>query len=71
VQAGLPSGTQDARGRFVLVSQAGQLLVGQDDGARFALSPVRQSVPAAALIASSRGSLVVAGPRGVSVLELP
>jgi len=71
VQAGLPSGTQDAQGRFVLVSQAGQILVGHDDGASFALAPIRQGTPAAGLIASARGSLVVAGPRGVSSLELP
>jgi len=71
VQAGLAGGTQDARGRFVLVSQAGQILVSRDDGASFATSTLRQGAPAAALIASSRGTLVVAGPRGVSFLELP
>jgi photosystem II stability/assembly factor-like uncharacterized protein len=71
VQVGLPSGTQDAQGRFVLVSQAGQILVGHDDGASFTLAPIRQGVPAAGLIATARGPLVVAGPRGVSSLELP
>jgi photosystem II stability/assembly factor-like uncharacterized protein len=71
VQVGLPSGTQDAQGRFVLVSQAGQILVGHDDGASFTLAPIRQGVPAAGLIATARGPLVVAGPRGVSSLVLP
>jgi photosystem II stability/assembly factor-like uncharacterized protein len=71
VQVGLPSATQDAQGRFVLVSQAGQILVGHDDGASFTLAPIRQGVPAAGLIATARGPLVVAGPRGVSSLELP
>jgi hypothetical protein len=55
----------------VLVSQAGQILVGHDDGASFTLAPIRQGVPAAGLIATARGPLVVAGPRGVSSLELP
>jgi photosystem II stability/assembly factor-like uncharacterized protein len=70
VQAGLAASAQDAQGRFVIASQAGHLLISTDDGASFAPAPVRQSIPAAGVIAAAQG-LVVAGPRGVFPIDLP
>jgi photosystem II stability/assembly factor-like uncharacterized protein len=54
----------------VLVSQAGHVLVSDDDGAAFVAATVERPLPAAAVVAAGSGTLVVAGPRGVSTLRL-
>jgi photosystem II stability/assembly factor-like uncharacterized protein len=67
LQVGMTGGTVGADGRFVIVSQAGHVLASDDAGATFALQPVAQPMPAAAVVAAG-GTLVVAGPRGVRAL---
>ncbi|CAM3999636.1 WD40/YVTN/BNR-like repeat-containing protein [Roseateles saccharophilus] len=67
---GLTAGAVDARGRFVIVSQAGHVLVSSDAGASFTPLKVERPQPAAAVACAANGSLVLAGPRGVSSLNL-
>ncbi|WP_284617686.1 WD40/YVTN/BNR-like repeat-containing protein [Aquabacterium humicola] len=69
LQVGLPAATLDAHGRFVLVSQAGHVLVSADDGASFAPVANQRPLPAAA-VAAVPGALVLAGPRGLQSLPL-
>ena len=68
LQVGMTGGTVAADGRFVIVSQAGHVLASSDAGATFALQPVQQPQPAAAVVVAKGGALVVAGPRGVRAL---
>ena len=70
VGVGLTASTLDERGRIVIVSQAGHVLVSNDDGASFSLAKVERPIPAAAVISTGGGALIVAGPRGVSTLPL-
>ena len=70
VAVGLTPSTLDERGRFVIVSQAGHVLVSADDGAVFTLAKVERPTPAAAVVSAGAGSLVVAGPRGVQSLPI-
>ena len=70
VGVGLTASTSDERGRFVIVSQAGHVLVSDDDGASFTPARVERPVPAAAVVSVGPGALVVAGPRGVHSLAL-
>jgi len=65
LQVGMTGGTVGTDGRYVIVSQAGHVLASDDAGATFALQPVAQPMPAAAVVAANGGALVVAGPRGV------
>jgi photosystem II stability/assembly factor-like uncharacterized protein len=67
---GLVAGTLDDQGRIVLVGQGGQVLVGSDDGASFSPMKTERAQPAAAVIATGTGQLVLAGPRGVQTLAL-
>ena len=67
---GLNASTLDERGRIVIVSQAGHVLVSSDDGASFALAKAERQIPAAAVVSAGVGALIVAGPRGVSTLPL-
>jgi photosystem II stability/assembly factor-like uncharacterized protein len=53
---------------LVIVSQAGHVLTSDDAGASFALQPVQQPLPAAAVVAANGGTLVLAGPRGARAL---
>jgi len=64
------TGSTVADGALVIVSQAGHVLVSRDDGASFKAAPVERPIPAAAVIAAGQGTVVVAGPRGVSPLPL-
>ncbi|HET7777565.1 MAG TPA: YCF48-related protein [Rudaea sp.] len=68
LQVGMTGGTVGADGRFVIVSQAGHVLASDDAGATFALQPVQQPLPAAAVVVAEGGALVVAGPRGARAL---
>jgi photosystem II stability/assembly factor-like uncharacterized protein len=70
VGVGLTASTLDASGRIVIVSQAGHVLVGKDDGASFSLAKVERPIPAAAVLGAGPGALIVAGPRGVHSLAL-
>jgi len=65
VAVGLTAGTLDERGRIVLVSQAGHLLASADDGASFALLKTERALPAAAVVGTAAGTLVLGGPRGL------
>jgi photosystem II stability/assembly factor-like uncharacterized protein len=65
VQVGLTGGTVDADGRFVIVSQAGHVLVSRDDGATFKLAQIERPLPAAAVLGITPNTIVVAGPRGI------
>ena len=72
VGVGLTASTVDERGRLIIVSQAGHVLVSSDDGATFALAKVERPIPAAAVVGAGdgAGALIVAGPRGVQILPL-
>jgi photosystem II stability/assembly factor-like uncharacterized protein len=65
LQVGLTGSTVSADGRIVIVSQAGHILVSDNDGASFRPAKVERPIPAAAVIATGKDSVVVAGPRGV------
>lgn len=71
VTVGLTASAVDRAGRIVIVSQAGHVLLSDDDGASFALAKVDKPVPAAAVAFTGASTLVVGGPRGVSTLTLP
>ncbi|HTT09881.1 MAG TPA: YCF48-related protein [Burkholderiaceae bacterium] len=71
VQAGLTAGTLDADGRFVIVSQAGHVLVSRDEGATFKLAQVERPLPAAAVIGVAQNTVLVGGPRGIQTQTLP
>jgi len=70
VGVGLTASALDERGRMVIVSQAGHVLVSSDNGASFAPVKVERPIPAAAVVSAGAGSLVIAGPRGVQSLPL-
>jgi len=70
VHVGLTGGTVDADGRFVMVSQAGHLLVSRDDGATFKPVQIERPLPAAAVIGVASNTVVVAGPRGIQAQTL-
>ncbi len=59
------------KGRIVIVSQAGHVLVSSDDGASFSPAKVDKPLPAAAVVITGPGALVVGGPRGLAPLALP
>ncbi|HEY6513089.1 MAG TPA: YCF48-related protein [Burkholderiaceae bacterium] len=68
VAVGLTAGALDDRGRIVLASQAGHVLVSADDGATFTLAKTERALPAAAVTRAGAGTLVLGGPRGVQSL---
>lgn len=70
VGVGLTASMLDERGRFVLVSQAGHVLVSSDAGASFVARRVERPLPAAAVASAGPGLLALAGPRGVHTLAL-
>jgi photosystem II stability/assembly factor-like uncharacterized protein len=70
IGVGLTASTLDDRGRIVIVSQAGHVLVSADDGATFSSLPQERPGPAAAVASAGPRTLVVAGPRGVRTLQL-
>ena len=69
VPVGLTAGTFDARGRIVLVSQAGHVLASADDGATFAPLKTARAQPAAAVARAGAGTLVIGGPRGLHTVS--
>jgi photosystem II stability/assembly factor-like uncharacterized protein len=74
VELGLPlsiaASTVTADGRIILLSQAGHVLVSNDDGASFKLQPQNGLAPVAAAQISAVGSLVLAGAHGLRQLPL-
>jgi len=70
VGVGLTASTIDERGRMVIVSQAGHVLVSGDLGASFAPLKLERPTPAAAVVSAGASALVIAGPRGVQSLSL-
>jgi photosystem II stability/assembly factor-like uncharacterized protein len=70
VGVGLTASTLDERGRMIIVSQAGHVLMSGDDGASFAPVKVERPIPAAAVVSAGAGALVIAGPRGVQTLPV-
>ena len=70
VGVGLTGSAFDERGRMVIVSQAGHVLVSRDDGASFVPMKLDRPVPAAAVVSAGADALVIAGPRGVQTLPL-
>ena len=70
VGVGLTASAFDERGRMIIVSQAGHVLMSSDDGASFALVKVERPIPAAAVVSAGPGALVIAGPRGVQTLPV-
>ncbi|HSC65836.1 MAG TPA: YCF48-related protein [Caldimonas sp.] len=70
VGVGLTASAFDERGRMVIVSQAGHVLVSADLGATFAPLKLERPTPAAAVVSAGAGALVIAGPRGVQTLPL-
>ena len=65
VPVGLTAGTVDAKGRILIVSQSGHVLVSSDDGASFKPARLERPQPAAAVTALGDNTVLVAGPRGV------
>ena len=70
IGVGLTASALDDRGRMVIVSQAGHVLVSGDLGATFAPMKLDRPTPAAAVVSAGAGSLAIAGPRGVQILPL-
>ena len=70
IGVGLTASALDERGRMVIVSQAGHVLVSGDLGASFAPLKLERPTPAAAVVSAGAGALVIAGPRGVQTLPL-
>src|SRR5262245_38806308 len=69
LQVGLTGGAAED-GRIVLVSQAGHVLVSNDDGASFKPLKIERPAPAAAVVGADKDALVIAGPRGVRAQPL-
>jgi len=70
VGVGLTASALDERGRMVIVSQAGHVLVSSDNGASFAPVKIERPIPAAAVVSAGASALVIAGPRGVQTFPL-
>jgi photosystem II stability/assembly factor-like uncharacterized protein len=70
LQVGLTASTVDADNRIFIVSQSGHVLISTDDGASFKAARIERPLPAAAVLALGRDSVVVAGPRGVQSQSL-
>lgn len=70
LQVGLTASAIDANGRIVIVSQAGHVLVSNDDGASFKLAKVERPLPAAAVLGAANDGVVVGGPRGLAAQAL-
>ena len=68
VTAGLTAGALDERGRIVLTSQAGHVLVSTDDGATLTPLKTERAQPTAAVTRAGAGMLVLGGPRGIQTL---
>lgn len=70
IGAGLTASTLDERGRYLIASQAGHVLVSADDGASFTPAKLDRPMPTAAVASAGASTLVMAGPRGVATVPL-
>ncbi|TPG67762.1 WD40/YVTN/BNR-like repeat-containing protein [Pseudomonas arsenicoxydans] len=68
LSSSITASTVTADGRIILVSQAGHVLVSDDDGVSFTQKPQERLGPAAAVQAVRSGSVVVAGAQGLRQL---
>ncbi|MBE2242943.1 MAG: glycosyl hydrolase [Burkholderiaceae bacterium] len=71
VPVGLTAASIDAKGRIVIASQAGHVLVSTDNGQSFALAKLDKPLPAAAVALAGPSTVVVGGPRGLAARALP
>ncbi len=71
VQSGLSGATVAEDGRIVVVSQAGQVLVSEDDGATYSILKHIPPTPFAAVSMAGSHRIALAGPQGVRVESLP
>jgi photosystem II stability/assembly factor-like uncharacterized protein len=69
-QASVVGSTRLADGRIVLVSQAGQVLVGNDNGREFSRASVDSPFPFSGVIEGRPGELILVGRGGVRTLAL-
>ncbi|MHC8344200.1 YCF48-related protein [Pseudomonas sp. RT6P73] len=69
LQVSITTATVDAKGRYLLFSQAGQMLV-HVDGPRLTLVPQQNLSPSAGAIKAPDGSLVLVGSRGARALNV-
>lgn len=67
LQVSITAATVDAKGRYLLFSQAGQMLVRGDDSTRLTLVPQQNLSPSAGATRAPDGSLVLVGSRGARV----
>lgn len=65
IQSGLTAGTRLADGALVLLSQAGQLLISQDDGRSFQPVSAARPGPVSAVLPLATGGLLIGGARGL------
>ena len=70
LQVSITAATVDAKGRYLLFSQAGQMLVDADNGKALTLVPQQNPSPSAAAIFASDGGLVLVGSRGARALHV-
>jgi photosystem II stability/assembly factor-like uncharacterized protein len=70
LQVSMTAATLDNSGRFLLFSQAGQMLVEADSSAQLMLLPQPNLVPSAGAIKAPDGNLVVVGSRGARALHI-
>ena len=70
VQGGLMGATVTEKGKIVLVSQGGQVLVSSDDGTSFTKVKIDQPTPTAAVSSLGRNTLAMVGQRGVTVQSI-
>jgi photosystem II stability/assembly factor-like uncharacterized protein len=69
LQVSISAATMDAKGRYLLFSQTGQMLAQADD-TRLTLQPQQNVAPAAGAIKAPDGSLVLVGSGGARVLHV-
>lgn len=70
VQAAINGGTVLADGRFLLVTQDGQVLLGEADGTRFKSLPLKQRGLFQAVVQTKETSVVLVGLNGPQVVQL-
>ncbi|MVV48011.1 glycosyl hydrolase [Pseudomonas sp. PB120] len=70
LQVSITAATADAKGRFLLFSQGGQMLVDADNGNALTLVPQQNLAPSAGAIFGPDGWLVLVGSRGARALHI-
>jgi photosystem II stability/assembly factor-like uncharacterized protein len=66
----LSAGTTFDDDTMILINQAGDVLMSQDGGSNFSLSPDSQPMPATGVVQAADGTLVIANLRGLRRVEL-